>query len=273
MAKLLLFGWQILWLCYGVSTLDFFIFALQYPVGYCKVTVKNRCREHNMREHFTIHGLWPGSTAPHAKTENCHPYEHFNVEDLTPIRTRLEEIWPSMKSHNPAQFWAHEWKKHGTCGVSVPGLTGFLSFFNTTLALYERFNLTQFLENDDILPSAATSYAVADVQHALKNDLYSKVDLVCDQANSFEYPVLTEVHLCLNLDLQPIDCPYKKERCGKDRMFLLPLKDDDRVPGTISGAQDSPYRKKSMSDFSTFGAHIIVAILAALHITRPRVLP
>lgn len=40
MAKLLLFGWQILWLCYGVSTLDFFIFALQYPVGYCKVTVK-----------------------------------------------------------------------------------------------------------------------------------------------------------------------------------------------------------------------------------------
>lgn len=40
-----------------------------------------------MRDHFTIHGLWPSSATPGDKSlENCPIYDTFNVKDLTPIK-------------------------------------------------------------------------------------------------------------------------------------------------------------------------------------------
>ena len=56
---------------------------------------------------FSIHGLW---VDPVSYCQNI----SFDYGALAPILPRLQQDWRSCYETN-AEFWAHEWEKHGTC--------------------------------------------------------------------------------------------------------------------------------------------------------------
>lgn len=61
---------------------------------------------------WSIHGLWP------QYSENSYPKYckkiDFDIKKLDTIIDRLNAVWYSNQEPN-AEFWQHEWEKHGTC--------------------------------------------------------------------------------------------------------------------------------------------------------------
>ncbi|XP_003746238.1 ribonuclease Phyb [Galendromus occidentalis] len=205
----------------GVYGFDFLVFAQQHPPGYCRSTFKQKCIADRINESFTVHGLWP--SAKDDSIQNCDSRK-FDVKDVQPIRSRLEKAWPSFRTNDPTVFWAHEWKKHGTCGLGSPNLAGIFNYFNTTLTLHDRFDLRESLRKNGITASSKTPYEINKIRKALARDVQGNVQLICDKAEGYSNPILTEVRLCLTENLEVLDCPFKKERCGKDLIFFLPQK-------------------------------------------------
>ncbi|EEC04124.1 ribonuclease t2, putative [Ixodes scapularis] len=69
--------------------------------------------------------------------------ERFNGHILDPIKRDLNKYWPSL-NHAEARyfaFWRHQWQKHGSCATDVPKLNGIFNFFNSTLAIYHKYNI------------------------------------------------------------------------------------------------------------------------------------
>merc|ERR1719450_328417 len=74
---------------------------------------------------ITLHGLWP------QWAEDCSGPE-FDVDTISDLPMKSD--WPSCPGHHSSnqEFWAHEWKTHGTCtGMSEH------AYFSKTLSLYE----------------------------------------------------------------------------------------------------------------------------------------
>eukprot|EP00049_Salpingoeca_infusionum_P018054 m.355537 g.355537 ORF g.355537 m.355537 type:complete len:154 (+) comp17273_c0_seq1:176-637(+) len=85
---------------------------------------------------LTIHGLWA------QWADDCSG-PSFNVTELDPILNQMNTDWPSCVGHSTnADFWAHEWSKHGTCSNLEQ-----LKYFQTVLRLYGQY---KYLQQTDI---------------------------------------------------------------------------------------------------------------------------
>ncbi|KAK8777690.1 hypothetical protein V5799_028969 [Amblyomma americanum] len=82
---------------------------------------------------------------------------------LKPIKRDLNKYWPSLTSPEARYFafWRHQWQKHGSCAGDVPALNGLFKFFNSTLAVYHKYNIFEFLSNSLIRPSVVRTYSVS----------------------------------------------------------------------------------------------------------------
>ncbi|CAN7944245.1 unnamed protein product, partial [Ixodes hexagonus] len=73
--------------------------------------------------------------------------ERFNGHILDPIKRQLNKYWPSLTEAEARYFafWRHQWQKHGSCAADVPKLNGILNFFNSTLAIYHKYNIFELV--------------------------------------------------------------------------------------------------------------------------------
>lgn len=93
----------------------------------------------------------------------------FDETALEPIKTELQDRWPSIKSENNSGFWEHEWKKHGRCAVQDrPAFDSELTYFKLGLEWNKKFNLKDALTNAGITPSNTKAYNKRDFQDAVK---------------------------------------------------------------------------------------------------------
>lgn len=87
-------------------------------------------KDPNKNSEWSIHGLWP------QYSENEYPSfckkVDFDIKKLKPIIPELQQFWYSTKNTN-ADFWKHEWKKHGSCVFTEMDE---LTYFKTALSLY-----------------------------------------------------------------------------------------------------------------------------------------
>jgi hypothetical protein len=84
-----------------------------------------RCRGEDNA--WSLHGLWPNGVT-HCRGET------FDPGQVDHLRNVLMDKWPSCERNKETdeEFWAHEWRKHGSCvGLSQKG------YFDLALRLFE----------------------------------------------------------------------------------------------------------------------------------------
>lgn len=203
------------------ATYDYFILSQQWSPGIC--AAESQCVISSKKNYWTIHGLWP--SGDYSSPSFCVD-EQFNGRVLDPIKRDLNKYWPSLTSPEARYFafWRHQWQKHGSCAGDVPALNGLLKFFNSTLAVYHKYNIFEFLSNSLIRPSAVRTYSAGEIRNALSDDIREKVNIVCNQrAPGKDGPVLTEIRFCLDKQLQPVNCQGRNGGCGR-RNYYLPAR-------------------------------------------------
>lgn len=211
---------------------EFLLFSQQSSAGYC--AGHGHCIKPHIRPFWTIHGLWPSNDT--AWPESCNLTMKFDIQMLDPIRAELDQFWPSVSGYDSEYFWSHEWHKHGSCALALPQLSGVLRYFNGTLQLAHQYNVTKFLIDSNIVPTLSRTYNVDDVLNALSEDLRTKANVVCRQADGYAYPVLSEVRFCLSkTTLMPVDCRSKHEHCGSGQLFYIPVGAGPGGTGFIPG--------------------------------------
>lgn len=215
----------------GNVDVTYLLFSQQWSVGYCSGAYQDKCITENERNFWTIHGLWPSSNK--SDPEFCNKTLRYNATVLQPIVEQLELYWPSVTVKNFNIFWKHEWQKHGTCATMVPELDGLFNFFNSTLNLFYKYNLTEYLYNSGVTPSSQKAYTLEAVRMALLDDMKESTNFVCYNNKNYSAPVLAEIRLCLNKELQPINCAYRSSGCGRGSIFYLPQHTDLAGPQTL----------------------------------------
>lgn len=203
------------------ATYDYLILSQQWSPGIC--AAEQQCVATSKKNYWTIHGLWPSTD--YSSPSFCVD-EQFNGRVLDPIKRELNKYWPSLTSPEARYFtfWRHQWQKHGSCAGDIPALNGIFKFFNSTLAVYHKYNIFEFLANSLIRPSPVRTYSAAEIRNALSDDIREKVNIVCSQrvANK-DAPVLTEIRFCLDKELKPVNCQGKNGGCGR-RNYYLPAR-------------------------------------------------
>lgn len=110
----------------GRQSFSYYVFALQKCEG---------------SSTWTIHGLWPSSGSGDGP-EWCS--NSFDINQLSSIRSNLDNAWPNCDGSDVTPFWSHEWERHGSCS----GL-GELGFFSYALKLYNAGAWQSQCDNSD----------------------------------------------------------------------------------------------------------------------------
>ncbi|KAG0417190.1 hypothetical protein HPB47_005812 [Ixodes persulcatus] len=154
----------------------------------------------------------------------------YNATVLKPLEEQMNLYWPSVTVSNFNIFWKHEWQKHGTCATVVPQLNGLLNFFNGTLNLYLHHNITERPTNPCWRPGTEKRDLAILLKEALLDDVKEAVNFVCYNNKNYTAPVLAEIRLCMDRELQPINCAYRSSGCGKGDVYYIPHDKDVASP-------------------------------------------
>lgn len=125
-----------------------------------------------------------------------------------------------------SRLWSHEWRKHGSCGLSSPALKDQKEYFEKTVATMEKLPLLNWLEEANIFPRPLgenTLYSLRDVHRAIESKTGTKTYFDCKRLPNERIPLLSGIFICLDPQtLKLTDC--KKDdyrRCGgRDVKFV-----------------------------------------------------
>ncbi|KAM5465623.1 Ribonuclease T2 precursor (RNase T2) [Microsporum audouinii] len=141
---------------------------------------------------WTIHGLWP---------DNCDgSYEQFcdmgreysNITEILQAQGR-DELLAYMNKYfkdykgNDESFWEHEWNKHGTC-MSTFETSCYMDYmpqqevgdyFEKLVELFKGLNTYKILADAGITPSNDKTYALSDLQAAVKAAFGMEITFNC----------------------------------------------------------------------------------------------
>ncbi|XP_022690542.1 uncharacterized protein LOC111261365 isoform X1 [Varroa jacobsoni] len=195
------------------------IFAIQWSGGVCadRRSDNRSCIRDSLRNHWTIHGLWPSNEY---KGPLFCDGEKFDGRLLNDIKDQLNQYWPSYTSTQDRffTFWRHEWQKHGACAADAT--MSLVGFFTSSLRLYKRHDINEYLRNSNVIPSKQKVYHPSEIVKAIMDDYPYKIDVVCNHRKVTPHPVLTEVRFCLNKSLQPVNCNGRYIRCENQLVYL-----------------------------------------------------
>jgi ribonuclease T2 len=151
---------------------------------------------------FVVHGLWP-EAAQGKNPESCGPANRVagNV-----IKIAL----PYMPS---ASLIQHEWATHGAC----TGLSPAAYFLDVVQA---RSDVQLPVQMTSVEVALTESPALIEGQFAAANTAFPKnaFRAVCRNG------ALSEVRICFNRDLMPIECPAGAGECADAAVNILPVR-------------------------------------------------
>lgn len=185
---------------------DLLIFTQNWPSSVChkwsSEGVNHSCLNYPANT-WTIHGIWPtklGTIGPGF----CKNSSSFSPEAIYGIEDQLMQVWAPVEKHKKKyDFWAHEWKKHGTCASILPALATEFDYFYKGIELIQAYNMNGVLQKAGIIPGQA--YNVTQIWDGVHKVLNKKPQVVCfnDKEN---VSVLLEVRICFDKQLNLVDC-------------------------------------------------------------------
>jgi len=187
---------------------DFLLFAQVWPISGCikweERSDDNTCSLPN-RKQWTVHGIWPTKNFTIGPLY-CNRSVHFDFDTLKPILNDLELHWTNVRANTELDnFWQHEWEKHGTCAMQLEVVNNEYKYFNKGLELNQKFPISQYLTEADILPGGL--YRTEEIIDAVKNNIQGKNPaLECEKMEEFLDPVLTQIGICLDKNFEVIGC-------------------------------------------------------------------
>lgn len=136
------------------------------------------------------------------------------------MREAMQNWWPALNGMTSEDFWHYQWDRHGRCTDKVNKINTVFNYFYFTLLSFREFQIKNALIEDGFEPDDEQTYLGKDIVESLLDAYGVKVELNCARLNSnTDIVTLTEVSICFNEDLQPIDCPFSKSRCLKRILF------------------------------------------------------
>lgn len=154
--------------------------------------------------YFNIHGIWPEYNNG-SYPQFCNKTAIFDPGQLTTIRHDLTRFWTNY--HNAEKFWYHEFCRHATCAENDVLLRTEFEFFNAGLTLRSKYNLYHYLANSNIHPTNTQKYPLQQIYDTIKSNVGTDVAITC--ANS----ILDEIIICLDANLNLINCPSALNTC------------------------------------------------------------
>lgn len=125
-----------------------------------------------------------------------------------------------------SRLWSHEWRKHGSCGLSSPALRDQKDYFEKTVGALENMPLLDWLKQANIVPrplNENTLYSLTNVHSAIESKTGTKVYIDCTRLQNERIPLLSGVFICMDpRTLKLVDCQRTDyRRCGgRDVKFV-----------------------------------------------------
>ena len=182
---------------------DYYEFVQTWVPTYCLKSDECKIKQ----DKFIVHGLWPtrfDGTWPSYCSDQ--PFSKKNISNLTNV---LKNDWSDQNIIDYA-FWEHEWSKHGTCSL-LPEYV----YFNKTIELYTKYNLSDVLLHNDITPSNHTLYSLDQIYGSFPNKM---VFIDCYNKNNNSY--LESIYIHLDKNLEPIYVNRKKSSCENNILYI-----------------------------------------------------
>ncbi|XP_020618786.1 ribonuclease Oy-like isoform X2 [Orbicella faveolata] len=203
---------------------NLFVFTQWWPQTQCQYAlgnVKNKSCVPSGITKWTIHGLWPTVGEEH-KPVYCNSSWPFNGGDIEDLKPKLDLQWPSYDSPDAAEFWKHEWEKHGTCSTNLPFLDSEHKYFEVSLSLNVKYDIFSVLQQSGIVPSNEKAYQVKDIERALLDAYRVHPTVYCLPVKDSPQ-MLSYVELCLSkLELGPINCMNSTADCDYNKPVQYP---------------------------------------------------
>lgn len=187
----------------GNHSFDYFLLVQGWPNSACQA---HPCGESTFGQLsvWTMHGLWPSRAGDAASSYPCKcDSRSFDESQVQSIEDQLHQYWPSYEG-NAAEFWTHEWEKHGTCSSDTKDLATELGYFSKTLALRGAHDIGAALKKASITPENSKEYTAQELFAALTPVNGFKPLLGCVRAHGKQY--LHEVSFCLDKSLNDMQC-------------------------------------------------------------------
>lgn len=230
---------------------DHLVFTQLWPATSCKAAGHHKCVIPKDVTTWTVHGMWP-SLGDTRGPNYCNDSWHFEEAQIMDLEREMNVSWPNLFSDSPlTSLWKHEWTKHGTCAASLPSLRGEHNYFGKTLDIRAKYPIGEILSKSAIYArEEPEGYSLSDITAALRGQMQGKVvSIHCFDASSASssasvaesnavplYPssnsrqYLYQVEICLDKQLEPIDCPDTGS-CHDNRPIYYP---PIRQPSTFS---------------------------------------
>ena len=147
---------------------DSYIFALQWPNGYCQINKCQSVLEKYEKNILTIHGLWP-SLKIGDLLKPCTTGVEI-VEENTEIYNNMRKYWPSFQKTN-VDFWKHEYNRHGYCMVQEKNWEDYEDYFNFVINLYlkdYKYLMQKAFLNDNINKKKLFTLSYEEIQKRIQ---------------------------------------------------------------------------------------------------------
>lgn len=192
---------------HGDNSFDLLIFAQSWPMTNC-IEWKERSKGNTCqipKNIWTVHGIWP--TRYNVIGPNyCEPAKPFDPEALDPILEKLEAHWTNIHANaEEDSFWAHEWKKHGSCAANLTQLDSELKYFTQGVEWNIKYPLYDILSAASIVPGS--SYSFNQIFTAVQSQIGGhRPAVICEYDEKLHNKILAQINICFDKDLELTDC-------------------------------------------------------------------
>lgn len=173
-----------------------------------------------------MHGVWPSKISGNHPFL-CEPRVEYDPELLNQfsLRDQMNEKWPSMvfpdNVPNNDKFWKHEWEKHGSCALGLPGMNNLTSYFSKSLELMSQINVGKILAESGIVPGR-TEYQYEEIRNVFRKTLNVEVVPQCLSNNRTNEQYFDQVYICMDKSFKPINCIDNRTHCAIEKPIIYP---------------------------------------------------
>ncbi|XP_065927482.1 ribonuclease Oy-like isoform X5 [Magallana gigas] len=121
------------------------------------------------------------------------------------IAKEMNRQWPNLnKNESNDQFWDKQWRMHGSCAESVPGVQNIGEYFTKVITLANMYNIKEILNSSRI--TEGNQYPAATIQDAIVLST-TKLSKIIESKMRCAKNWLFEIRICFNKQFEVIDCP------------------------------------------------------------------
>jgi len=208
---------------------NYLVLSVEWPPAFCYSFGNNsKCCNTSAVTGWNLHGLWP-SNSKGADPICCKNATKFDINKLKPIMEELYKEWNPL-GNCTKDFWAHEWHFHGSCACQNKLLSDELIYFNQTLQLKKRLDLTNLLYKHNVRPDANKEYQESDFIQVIKKAYNVDPILQCMSYKGKIY--LKALNICFDNNLNIFECPKRhhlfydskhRNKCRKPKNSTAPI--------------------------------------------------